>query len=629
MRLADKVYLLNGTACAAIILAYSFTAAPLRAQEAQQATQPAAEMAVSVPMPPEAGLSDDVQAKAPATESTTAATESAPATEAASAPASPDAVGAIEQPAEKAQAETPPSVQAPAQSPAQSPAVAQSTTASPAAEKEAALRELIHAATAALIEPESTARGTKAQQAAQQTQRKEREAIVAFYAGRDNAPVWVSANGLTDAGRSLVGRLARASDDALDLKGFTQPNLTGADDQALAKAELALTESAIDYARQASGGRVDPRSIGLITAKPEIAEPAAILAAIAAPGVEAGDRLADFNPPHAGYRALRTKLAELRRENPAMASQRIGPGPNLRVGMKDLRVPLIRARLGVDAAGENDPLLYDVRVASAVADFNRANGVAGGNTLTARTIAKLSGGEPHRLEAELISNMERWRWLPRDMGDTRIEVNIPDYQVKVTRDGEVIHTARVIVGKPQNPTPVFSDSMKHLIVNPYWNVPASIIKKEMMPGYAKDPSYFQRRGYEVTSYRGQMVVRQPPGERNALGRIKFMFPNEHAVYLHDTPSRGLFANARRAYSHGCVRVENPFKLAEIVLGKDNGWSEAKVRSLVGGGERLINMPEQIPIHLEYFTAFVDDEGKVQLREDIYGYSRKVQTALGL
>jgi murein L,D-transpeptidase YcbB/YkuD len=624
MRLADKVYLLSGTACAALILACSLNAASLRAEELQPTheIQSAPEITVSVPLPPEAGLSAD--ALPPAQPGTMAQ----PAASAESTTAAPDTTASVT-PAENNQAaETPPAIQAPVQA----PTIAQSAAA-PDPARDAALRERIQAAIAALIEPEPTARATKDLAKAQQAQRKEREAIVAFYAGRDNAPVWVSSAGLTDAGRSLVARLARASDDALDLKGFSQPNLTGADDQALAqalaKAELVLTQTAIDYGRQASGARIDPHSIGLITAKPEIAEPAAILAAIAAPGIEAGDRLAKFNPPHAGYRALRTKLAELRRENPAMASQRIGPGPELRVGMKDRRVPLIRARLGIDPAGDNDPLLYDVRVASAVADFNRANGLSNGNTLTSRTIAKLSGGEPLRLEAELVSNMERWRWLPRDMGETRIEVNIPDYQVKVTRDGEVIHTARVIVGKPQNPTPVFSDSMRHVIVNPYWNVPVSIIKKEMMPGYAKDPSYFTKRGYEVTSYRGQMVVRQPPGERNALGRIKFMFPNEHSVYLHDTPSRGLFANARRAYSHGCVRVENPFKLAEIVLGKDNGWSEAKVRSLIGGGERLINMERQIPIHLEYFTAFVDDEGKVQLREDIYGYSHKLQAALGL
>jgi murein L,D-transpeptidase YcbB/YkuD len=606
MRLADKVYLLSGTACAAL-LACSLSAASLRAEE----LQPVPEVTVSVPLPPEAGLSADALPPAQ---------QAQPAASVEVTTASPDTTASVAPPAEGNQAAETPAVQA--------PTVAQSAAA-PDPAKDTALRERIQAATAALIEPESTARQPRDVAKAQQAQRKEREAIVAFYTGRDNVPVWVSSAGLTDAGRSLVARLARASDDALDLKGFSQPNLTGADDQALAKAELALTQTAIDYGRQASGARIDPHSIGLITAKPEIAEPAAILSAIAAPGIEAGDRLAEFNPPHAGYRALRTKLAELRRENPAMASQRIGPGPELRVGMKDRRVPLIRARLGVDPAADNDPLLYDVRVASAVADFNRANGLSNGNTLTSRTIAKLSGGEPLRLEAELISNMERWRWLSRDMGETRIEVNIPDYQVKVTRDGEVIHTARVIVGKPQNPTPVFSDSMRHVIVNPYWNVPVSIIKKEMMPGYAKDPSYFTRRGYEVTSYRGQMVVRQPPGERNALGRIKFMFPNEHSVYLHDTPSRGLFANARRAYSHGCVRVENPFKLAEIVLGKDNGWSEAKVRSLIGGGERLINMERQIPIHLEYFTAFVDDEGKVQLREDIYGYSHKLQAALGL
>ena len=240
------------------------------------------------------------------------------------------------------------------------------------------------------------------------------------------------------------------------------------------------------------------------------------------------------------------------------------------------------------------------------------------------------GFDPAALEDEIIANMERWRWEPRTQTDDQIEVNIPDYMVKVTFGGQVVHRARVIVGKPDHQTPVFSNRMQFIEVNPYWNVPESIIKNEMMPKLAADPTYLQRMGYEVTYARsGKMIVRQPPGERNALGRIKFMFPNEHAVYLHDTPSRGLFASARRAFSHGCVRVDDPFKFAEVVLGKDSGWTEARVKKLIGGKNQTIPLPKFIDIHIEYFTAFVDGDGKLQTRDDVYGYSRRVKAALGL
>ncbi|MDH7798516.1 MULTISPECIES: L,D-transpeptidase family protein [unclassified Beijerinckia] len=635
-----RTRMLHGTALLAATLVFSAPIAPSQAQE----TGSVPDVAVSAPLPPDAALSADVQAPVQAPTAAQATPHSAPPAELPVivelppeaplhlGPEPTTTVAAPAQPTEDKQAaEKPAQEQQPQPQQAQTPpqvdqqANEQAKDLASNLANELALRERIRQAAAALVEAEP-ARTAKAQ-------RREREAVAAFYAARDNAPLWTDGKALTKAGASLVARLDRANEDGLDLVDFRGVPTIANDDQAAAT-ELALTTAAVTYALQARGARIDPRTIGLITAKPEIPDVATILATLASAGVQdgrdVGEQLAAFNPPQPGYRALRAKLAELRREHPAIASQRIGPGPVLRVGMKDQRVPLLRARLGVDAESETDPMLYDVRVASAVADFNRANGLPAVNTLTSRTIAKLSGGEPLRLEAELLSNMEFWRWMPRDMGETRIEVNIPDYQVKVTRGSEVIHTARVVVGKPQTPTPVFSHAMQHLIVNPYWNVPVSIIKKEMMPGYAKDPSYFQRRGYEVTQTRGgQLVVRQPPGERNALGRIKFMFPNEHAVYLHDTPSRGLFANARRAYSHGCVRVDQPFRLAEVVLGKENGWSEQKVRAMVGGNERLVNLPQQIPIHIEYFTAFVDEDGKVQLREDIYGYSRKVQTALGL
>ncbi len=463
-----------------------------------------------------------------------------------------------------------------------------------------------------------------------QQQRRLREAISAFYEARSWTPVWIADAGWSAQAKSAIARLERAGDDALDLRGAPLPGLRGADVEALALADLALSEAIATYARQASGGRIDPRAIAKdITARPETIEPGQALADVAA-AQDAGAVLAGFNPQHRGYIALREKLAELRHAAPAMAKRDIPLGPVLKPGMKDDRVPLIRARFGLDRAavlGSSDELLYDTHVAEAVAGFQKANGIPASGTLTARTVSALSGGEPSRLENEIISNMERWRWMPRNMGEDRIEVNIPDFTVRVFQGDTIIHQARVVVGKPQTPTPLFSNVMQFLIVNPYWNVPPSIIKKEMLPKLKDDPTYLQRLGYEVFQSRGQTVVRQPPGERNALGWIKFMFPNEHSVYLHDTPSRHLFGNARRAFSHGCIRVDQPFALAEIVLGQ--GWTEERVKKLKGGGERMVKMPKPLPIHIGYFSAFVDEHGKLQLREDIYGYSQKVKTALGL
>jgi murein L,D-transpeptidase YcbB/YkuD len=410
----------------------------------------------------------------------------------------------------------------------------------------------------------------------------------------------------------------------------------------IAADDIALTDAVVAYGRQASGSRVDPHMISrLIGEEPEVADPALILATVANAGEHAGTELKGFNPPQKAYEALREKLGELRhgRRLAGRGSPVIPAGPVLRPGMRDPRVPLIRARLSLDgtpAEAMQDQLrgratldpVYDTRVAAAVADFQKANGLPPSGTLTTQTLAML-GGQPSHLEAEILANMERWRWMPRDLGESRIEVNIPDYQVVVIENGAVVQRNRVVVGKEETPTPIFSNKMQFLIVNPYWNVPPSIIRKEMLPKLAGDPNYLRRLGYEVFSRAGHLVVRQPPGERNALGRIKFMFPNDFSVYLHDTPSRKLFASEKRAFSHGCVRVDDPFRFAESVLGRANGWSEQRVKKLIGGKERYVYLPKPLPIHLEYFTAFVDDSGRLQLRDDIYGYSHRVKAALGL
>ena len=211
--------------------------------------------------------------------------------------------------------------------------------------------------------------------------------------------------------------------------------------------------------------------------------------------------------------------------------------------------------------------------------------------------------------------MEMWRWEPRDMGERRVEVNIPDYSVTVMDGDSVLMSSRVVVGKPDTPTPVFSDRMRYVLINPTWEVPDSIVKKEMLSRL----DHFARLGYKVTSVGGRVVVRQPPGEDNALGRLAFMFPNDHSVYLHDTPARALFDEDMRALSHGCVRVEDPERLAEIVL----HWPEARLEAAIGGAERTVFLPQPLPIHIEYFTAFVDADGALEERPDVYGLTQRV------
>lgn len=458
-------------------------------------------------------------------------------------------------------------------------------------------------------------------------QRKAREELAQAYAARGDAPAWVTPSGWSAAARGAFERLTLAREDGLDLgaaalAALGEPTLEG---------ELRLSEAVVAYARQAAGGRVEPwRVAALITAKPPQIEASAALARVgaAASAGDASQALRSFNPPHPGYVALRDKLAELRAAPQTEAPAPIPGGPTLKVGMRDARVPALRARLGLAplAEGEAAPL-YDADLARAVQAFQRGAGLTASGRLTPLTVAALSGDETSRVEQEIVANMERWRWLPRDLGAARVEVNIPDYALALKEGERTTLAARVVVGKPESPTPVFSDRMRFLVVNPSWTLPPSILENEALPNLAADPDYYAKRGYEVTWRNGKPSVRQPPGERNALGHIKFMFPNDHAVYLHDTPQRGLFAQSKRAYSHGCVRVDQPFRLAEAVLG--GRYSEAALKKMIGARERNIPLDEPLPIHLTYFTARVEADGRLALSEDIYGYSRRLRAAMGL
>jgi murein L,D-transpeptidase YcbB/YkuD len=446
--------------------------------------------------------------------------------------------------------------------------------------------------------------------------RASRDALTAFYAGRANIPIWTDASGFNGAGKAVIARLARAEADGLDLSELSipAPGARMKNPALLARAEVALGQAVLAYAFQASGGRIDPARISpMITAKAAVPDPARALG-IVATAADPDAALAGFNPPQKGYRELREELALVR-----AALGDSGPSADHAEAAKlqssgEPGAPA-RSRFGADGRGRRMAFraqASDVTLTAAEADLDR--GAPGTSASRA-------------LEANILANMEMWRWEPRDMGEERIEVNVADFTLRVLRGEETLLNTRIIVGKPEWQTPIFSNSMRYILVNPSWRVPPSIIRKEMLPKLAEDPDYLTRQGFEVVQKGDTIEVRQPPGERNALGRIAFMFPNEHSVYLHDTPSRELFMASRRAFSHGCVRVDQPMRLAELVMG--GNWSEQRLRSLIGGAERTIFLPRPLPIHIEYFTAFVDDAGTLQTRGDVYGHMQRVESALGL
>lgn len=467
---------------------------------------------------------------------------------------------------------------------------------------------------------------------------KDRDAIRSFYEARGDKPLWIAEGAWTEAAKAVSARLAAAGDDGLDTRAYTIPNLSEKpDEKAIADADLRLSAAAVLYARDARGGRVNLASISrLITPHLDLPAGNDVLAKLGDAGAKAGEALQAYNPATPGYLALKARLAALRGPAPiAVKPLRLPSGPALRVGMRDARVPLLRAHFGLESRpsgtfdqGPGEPETYDSTVAEAVTKFQRGHGLPATGILNVQTVLALAdtgrAARPTGGEAELIVNMERWRWLPGDLGSDYILVNVPEYRLRAYRGGTLRDEARVIVGKPDSRTPLFSGLMEYAVVNPSWYVPPSILKT-MAPKLA---GYGGKTwgGYEVVRRGGHISLRQPPGERNALGFIKFMFPNQHAVYLHDTPNRSLFSAAKRDFSHGCVRVDDPFRLADVVL---PDWSAERLKKLIGKGERTIRLPEKLPVHLAYFTAYVDDGGTYRTLPDLYGYDAPMRAALGL
>jgi len=465
--------------------------------------------------------------------------------------------------------------------------------------------------------------------------KNQRAAVEKFYSARAFGPVWTQAGQLSTAGKGVIARLKDAASDGLDPAAYPVPDFAAATTtDALADAELKLTASVLDYARHAQSGRMHWSQVSPDIEYPlHPIDPNEVLANVST-AQDASAALESYNPPHKLYKELKAKLAELRGEadGPVIA---IADGPALKyvpargkkpeVVVEDPRVPQLRAKLGI--AGNPDDTRYDAALAEAVRKFQNSAELRTTGILDDKTVKALNSPKRDKQIDVVLANMERWRWLPRDLGassvgDAYVILNIPDYSLKVMQRGEQVWTTRVVTGKPGKATPLLTETMKYITINPTWNVPPSIIYNEYLPALQQDPTVLSRMGLRLEQNRdGSVHVSQPPGERNALGRIRFNFPNKFLVYQHDTPDKHLFARDERAFSHGCMRVQNPDQYASVLLNitmPGERYTPERIRSMYGTNERDLKFPTPIPVNITYQTAFVDDAGKLQFRRDVYG-----------
>lgn len=495
-------------------------------------------------------------------------------------------------------------------------------------------------------------------------------AVRDIYRRTGDRPLWIAANGPTPRVRVLIERLRSAHDDGLFTDSYRADELNALVEDAARSVTMdesrrfaidrALTEALVLHGMDLAHGRVDPAEMSWFVER-ELVDVAEILvSAILAVQDDLGaERLV---PPFEEYAALRERLAHYRAVDAAGGWQTVPDGDKLEVGdlVDRRRLAALERRLLADGdlldgtsehggdgaesdAGEVD--IYDTRLADGVRRFQRRHGLGADGIVGPRTMRELNTSARQRVE-QIEVNLERWRWMPRSIAARHLRVNVPAFELALY-DREKAPTDRmaVIVGRRDWPTPVFGDEVRFIVLNPYWNVPQSIAKSELLPKVRRDPSFLEREGYELLDARGDAValdpndpprlshrthfLRQLPGPGNALGRMKFLFPNPFDVYLHDTPNRHLFARAERAFSHGCVRVEHPQRLAEFLVRDDPQWTMARAERLLEGGlpDRWMRLADAVPIYIVYFTASVDAFGAPRFHPDIYDRDRRVADAL--
>lgn len=484
------------------------------------------------------------------------------------------------------------------------------------------------------------------------------QALPDFYRGRAFRSAWTAAGRPSAALGQLVRSIEEAAGDGLDpaayhlglLRELRVRGSLGAADAA--DLELLATDAFLVLGSHLLHGRVDPvRVRAEWLADRRGADMAAVLeSALEKEGVEAS--LDALRPRQPRYHRMRRALAELRDVEAAGGWPRVAEGPTLRLGDDGERVRALRKRLALSGDLRADTAdagaAFDGELEAAVRRFQARHGLDEDGAVGPATRAALNVPVEDRID-RLVVNLERWRWMPAELGPRHILVNIPAFQV-VVRDGdEPVLRLRAIVGREYRQTPVFSGRMTYLVLAPFWHVPPGIAGRDKLPEIRRDPSYIAAQRMTLLDLRTNRPVdprsvdwstmtaaqfnqryrlRQDPGPQNALGDVKFMFPNPYNVYLHDTPTRELFGETERAFSSGCIRVENPLELASFLLREDPSWTPDRIRRTVeGGAETTAALTAAVPVHLQYWTAFVDEDGRLNYRRDLYDRDAAVLAAL--
>ena len=474
-----------------------------------------------------------------------------------------------------------------------------------------------------------------------------------FYRQRQFQPAWSNVDGPLPQAAKLVESIpAVAAAEGLDPRRYPaesmaallkqveeQKSLESPEAQRrLADLDVELTYLYLTLAAHTAIGRVQPETLRIHweDQSRNVDLDARLAKALQGDEGEVAASLQSLAPPNPRYAKLRDALARYRE----IASQGGWPAvpAELEKGSRGAGVVALRNRLmaegdlprpqtqeGQQAAPVSD--IFDDAVAQGIARFQQRHGLEPDGKLGEDTVADHNVPVQTRIR-QIEVNLERWRWMPSTLGDSYVWVNVPEFRMELIEGGKKTVDMAVVVGKQQSQTPVFSDVMEYIELNPEWNIPKSITNEEILPKLASDPGYLARNNMEYVGSGENARLRQRPGPDNPLGQVKFMFPNEHDVYLHDTPADHLFSREERDFSHGCIRLERPVQFAEHLFRSHPEWGGTRIRqAIVSGEQKSVKLPKKLPVHILYFTAWVEDNGTVQFRKDVYGHDQQLAKVL--